>query len=218
MLTLVLTRHGETVRSHPEQHLGQRLDVPLDAAGEASARRLGERLRGIAFERVVASPLQRAQATARIAAPGAAIETDARLSEMDYGSWEGLTYEQITARDGTARSIWEADPASLACPGGESGRDVARRIRRFLEDAIARATDGGPDRDCLVLAVGHSTTNRVLLSIALGVPLVDFRRRWEQDPVNLTVLRFGGPFGSGAQALLVNDVGHLRGLTGATWG
>jgi broad specificity phosphatase PhoE len=45
MLTLVLTRHGLTDLSEPERHLGQRIDVSINAAGrhqaEALARRLG---------------------------------------------------------------------------------------------------------------------------------------------------------------------------------
>jgi len=131
VLTLVLTRHGATDRSNPEQHLGQRIDIPLSDAGRSAAQALGRRLEGIRFDRIVASPLRRAQETAALAVPGARIETDARLSEMDYGEWEGLTYEQIEERDDARRRTWEEDPETLACPGGESGADVARRVRSF---------------------------------------------------------------------------------------
>ena len=183
--------------------------------GRAQAAALGRRLAGVAFERVITSPLQRAVETARLVFPGRELETDARLLEMDYGAWEGLTYEQITARDGPARQLWEADPASLACPGGESGNDVAARVRSFLEAAIDGAEKDAADQRILV--VGHSTTDRILLCVGLGVSVRDYRRRFVQDPANLTVVRFDGPRGTGAQALVVNDVGHLRGLAGATW-
>ena len=65
------------------------------------------------------------------------METDPRLKEMDYGGWEGLTYRQIEARDGAARREWELAPDRLACPGGESGNDVAIRVRSFLADLLA---------------------------------------------------------------------------------
>lgn len=225
MLTVVLTRHGGTTRSSPEQHLGQHLDVPLSDEGRAQAAALGRRLAGVGFDRVVASPLRRAVETARLIVPGREPETDPRLLEMDYGAWEGLTYEQVAARDGAARLLWEADPASLACPGGESGNDVAARVRSFLQSAIEQVEGAEPpaaatapaDTDHRILVVGHSTTDRILLCVALGVPVRDYRRRFIQQPANLTVLRFIGPRGSGAQALVVNDVGHLRGLEGATW-
>lgn len=236
MLTLVLTRHGPTTRSQPEQHLGQRLDVPLSEAGRAAARDLEARLTGVAFDRVISSPLVRARETADIALRGGPVEQDPRLAEMDYGTWEGMTYQQIEASDGDYRTRWEADPGRLPCPDGESGDDVARRLRAFLDDlidwshhpadpfdpydptdetAVLEAAADVPDRR--VLAVGHSSTNRILLCVALGVPIRDFRRRFRQEPANLTVLRFPGRTGAGALALLVNDVAHLRGVNGTTW-
>lgn len=236
MLTIVLSRHGPTTRSDPEQHLGQRLDPPLSEAGREDARRLGARLFGIDFDRVIASPLSRAQETARIAAPTCMVEAEPRLLEMDYGAWEGRTYDQIEAADGLYRARWEADPGSLPCPNGESGDDVARRVRGFLDDLIAwsrdpadtfdpfdssdptarpRADAEPPDHRVLVIA--HSTLDRIFLCVALGVPVHDFRRRFRQEPASLTVLRFPGRLGAGALALLVNDVSHLRGVSGVTW-
>ena len=126
MLTLVLTRHGLTARSEPEQHLGQQIDIGLSDAGRAEAQALGRRLAGVAFERIVTSPLRRALETADIVRASLAappeIEREPRLAEMDYGTWEGLTYDEIRSRDADLRARWEADPASTPCPGGESGR------------------------------------------------------------------------------------------------
>ena len=90
MLTLVLTRHGLTERSEPEQHLGQHIDISLSDAGRRQAEALARRLAGVRFARVISSPLFRAQETAEIVARGLRAETDPRLKEMDYGAWEGL--------------------------------------------------------------------------------------------------------------------------------
>ena len=46
MLTLVLTRHGLTPRSEPEQHLGQKIDIELSDEGRAQAEALARRLTG----------------------------------------------------------------------------------------------------------------------------------------------------------------------------
>ncbi len=251
MLTLVLSRHGATPRSDPEQHLGQRLDLPLSDAGRAAARALGERLAGVPFDRIVSSPLARARETASLVVPGVDVEIDARLTEMDYGRWEGLTYAQIDAVDATARRRWEEDPADLACPGGESGDQVAGRVRSLLVDLLGwadrsggtsgqessagdaggKARPGSVGKARLgsvgkarpgsvgsrVLVVAHSTTNRVLLSVALGVPIRDYRRRFTQAPANLTVLRFPASLDEGARLLVGNDVSHIRGVRGDTW-
>ncbi len=234
MLTLVLTRHGLTDRSVPEQHLGQHLDISINDAGRRQAEALGRRLSQIAFDRVITSPLFRARETADILAGSVMVEADPRLREMDYGAWEGRTYEQIDQVDGAFRRDWEQAPDRLACPGGESGADVAARVRSFLGDllddhrawhakASFRAATSGRDAagaspDRPVLAVGHGTTNRVLLCVALGVPVADYRRRFVQGQVNLTVLRWAAGAGPGeARLLVMNDRSHLRGAIDVPW-
>jgi len=219
MLTIVLTRHGHTSRSEPEQYLGQSIDISLDELGRKAALDLRGRLDGISFEQVIASPLKRARETAALARPTDTIETDERLKEADYGDWEGLTAEEIERRWPDVRAFWEADPATFTIPGGESGQDVARRVRSFVEQLVEwEAAMDRPATDHRVLVVAHSTVNRVLLASVLGVPIRDYRRRFRQDWANLTVLRYAGPLGSGAELLLANDVAHIRGLQGVTWG
>ncbi len=217
MVTLVLTRHGSTTRSDPEQYLGQRIEAPLSQGGIEAARSLARRLEGVRFDRVVSSPLGRALETARIVAPDAAVEEDRRLMEMDYGEWEGLLIEQIEARYADVRRRWEDDPAATRIPGGENGEAVAARVRSFLQELI-ESREGMEDEDAPVLVVAHSTLNRVLLAVALQVRLADYRRRFRQDWANLTVLRFRGSFDAGAQLLVANDISHLKGIQGATWG
>jgi broad specificity phosphatase PhoE len=67
------------------------------------------------------------------------------------------------------------------------------------------------------LVVGHSSTNRILLAMLLGVELNDYRRRFDQDWTNLTVLRWPSR-ADGPRLLLSNDQSHTRGMRGVTWG
>lgn len=229
MLTLVLTRHGLTARSEPEQHLGQKIDIPLSPAGRDQARALGRRLAPVAFERVVASPLARARETAEIAVreiaaagrmvPG--IELDPRLLEMDYGQWEGLTYAELDERFRDERRQWATDPASHHYPGGESGHEVAARARSFLEALLADHVERHGSRtsdEWRILAVGHSSLNRILMCVALDIPIREFRVRFVQSQVNLTVLRFEhGDRPSDARLVLLNDVAHVRTAEQIAW-
>jgi broad specificity phosphatase PhoE len=234
MLTLVLTRHGLTDRSEPEQHLGQRLDVSINDAGRRQAEALARRLGPVRFDRVITSPLFRARETAEILAGHTPVEADPRLREMDYGAWEGRTYAEIEAVDRAFRREWVLAPDRLACPGGESGSDVADRVRAFLQDLLddhrrwhakasfreAMAGRGSaaaaPER--AVLAVGHSSTNRILLCVALGVGLRDYRKRFVQAQANLTVVRWETDDAvEDAQVIVLNDVGHHRGPGQQPW-
>ena len=217
MLTFVLTRHGLTDRSDPEQHLGQRIDVGLSVAGRAQAVALAGRIGAGHFDRIIASPLLRARETARAVAGDRAVELDPRLMEMDYGRWEGLTYEQIDATDAPYRASWEADPVGLRCPDGESGEDVARRARTFLQDLLVWAAPTTEGQQ-IVLTVAHSSFNRVLLCVAMSVPVRDYRRRFAQGQANLTVIRWpSGAHVADGRLLVANDTSHLAARGQSPW-
>lgn len=216
-MTLVLTRHGLIDRSEPEQHLGQGIDIGLSVAGRCQAEALARRIGGERFDRIVASPLLRARETAEAIARGRTVERDPRLAEMDYGAWEGLTYEQTEALDPAFRRRWVVDPAANAAPGAESGNDVAARARSFLVDLLGWAAGAGDDGRA-VLVVAHATFNRILLCVALDVPVRDYRRRFTQGQANLTVLRYeAGAAPETARLLVLNDTSHLAAPGQAPW-
>src|SRR6516162_5296014 len=58
-----VARHGETAWSLSGQHTG-RTGLPLTPNGERNAHRLGGRLKGMTFQKVFTSPLQRASGPA----------------------------------------------------------------------------------------------------------------------------------------------------------
>jgi probable phosphoglycerate mutase len=157
--TLYLIRHGETAFNVEGRYQGQQ-DSPLTARGRAQARRHGILLKALIGApeawRMVASPLGRTLATARIICaelgrPEGAIETDARLKEIAFGEWEGLTAREIEARYPDAWAAWEADRWHHLRPGGESYAQLAARIGAFLRDAEVDA-----------IVVGHGGAGRVL--------------------------------------------------------
>src|SRR5665213_2075556 len=139
---IALARHGETEWSLSGQHTGL-TDLPLTAVGEEQARRLGERLRGRRFARVLTSPLQRAARTCALAGFGAAAETEPDLVEWNYGAYEGIrTAEILRERPG-----WQL--FRDGCPGGESPDEAGARADRLI--AKIRAIDG----DVLCFSSGH---------------------------------------------------------------
>jgi len=218
VLTILLTRHGHTSRSEPEQYLGQSVHASLTDRGRGDAETLAERLRDVPIDRLVSSPLGRAVETSEILAAGRAteltLETDERITELDYGLWEGELLDDIMVKYPGEYDEYDADPSQHHVGGGENGSQVAVRVRSLVDDLIEWQESEGEDRTCLL--VGHSSVNRVLLAVVMGVPLIDYRRRFQQDWVNLTVLRWSSR-ATGPLLLLANDLAHVRGLRGITW-
>jgi broad specificity phosphatase PhoE len=122
---IYLARHGETEWSRDHRHTG-RTDIPLTAAGEEQARRLGDRLKAFTFSHVLTSPQRRARDTCDIARFGGVARVDDDLREWDCGEYEGLTLEEIHAR----RPGWQL--FRDGCPGGESPDQITARARAVI--------------------------------------------------------------------------------------
>src|ERR1700750_2199034 len=84
-----LARHGETAWSLSGQHTGL-TDLPLTERGEAEEHAPPPRLQGVAFSKVLTSPLQRAARTCALAGFGERSEIDPDLVEWNYGDYEGV--------------------------------------------------------------------------------------------------------------------------------
>jgi probable phosphoglycerate mutase len=157
---IYLARHGETAWTLSHQHTG-RSDIPLTERGERNARSLGERLRGMTFAHVLASPLQRARRTAELAGFGDQDEMQPDLMEWDYGRYEGLRTADIR-RERPGWSLFHD-----GCPDGEPVAAVGARADRVI--GRLRAADGS------VLLFGHGHFFRVLAARWVGLPPSDGR-------------------------------------------
>ncbi len=200
-MRLLLVRHGETDWNAEGRYQGQS-DVPLSAIGQQQAMALARRLAREEIHALYASDLQRAWQTAEvIAAPhGLPVRPEPRLREIDFGAWEGLTFDEIRQRHPQALAAWEADPLGVAPPGGESLAQVVARVGQVLDD-IARSC-----QDRTVLFVAHGGLLQVLLCLALGLAP---RARWQfrLDPGSLSELSL---YAEGAVLIRLNDTHHLE--------
>ena len=164
---IYLVRHGETEWNRAGRMQGH-LDAPLTPRGEAQARAVGETLRDMGVDGfdLVASPLGRTRATAAIIASTLGrdpetIATDARLMEMTWGAWDGLTLAEIEARDPGAMAQRHADHWNYAPPGGgESYVKVALRVTDWL---------AGLDADRPLIVISHGGTGRVVRGLYAGL-------------------------------------------------
>ena len=156
-----LARHGETAWSLTGQYTGL-TDLPLTQRGERNARRLGQRLERLTFDKVFSSPLQRALRTCELAGLGAVVQVDPDLVEWDYGQYEGRPSSEVHAEHPEWNLFRDG------CPGGESPAQVSLRADRVVRRV--RGVQG----NVLLFSSGHFM--RVLAASWLGLkPSVNSR-------------------------------------------
>ena len=197
----VLLRHGDTCLS-PEHRLSGLRDLPLSADGTRQAKAAAARLAaGAKIDAIVSSPLQRAAATAAIAATelGLTAATDDDLRETNFGEWEGFTLAEVQTRWPAAVAAWQHDPEQ-APPGGESFADTARRVHQAC-DRLLRDHQGQT-----VLVVSHITPIKILLCRALDAPLSTLYRMYLGSACINEIQWHGDEF---AAVRRVNDTSHL---------
>lgn len=162
-------RHGLTDWNQQGRLQGRR-DIPLNDRGRAQAARCGEILHGLLARAgraagdcgYVSSPLVRARATmdlvrTTLALTPAGYALDARLAEISFGEWEGLTYQDVFTRDKDVVEQREHNKWLFRPPGGETYEEVATRVGAWYASL---------DKDTVVTA--HGGTARALIAF-LGV-------------------------------------------------
>ena len=150
-------RHAPT---HARAAVG-RTDAPADLSDGAALARLAAAL---PFAPVVSSDLSRARATAdRLTGARPRLPDAPALRELDFGDWEGLSFDAARARDPAAYAAFWADPGPARAPGGEGFDDLRARVAGFV--AAVNAAPPGPD----LIAVAHAGTIRAALALGLGL-------------------------------------------------
>ena len=134
-LELVLIRHAESAWNAAGRWQGH-ADPPLSPAGREQAETLARELASLRLDAVWSSDLARALDTARIvAAPhGLTPAPDPRLRELDVGRWSGLCREEILRLEPEALARFAAGDPDARPGGGESRRELARRVRAALAE------------------------------------------------------------------------------------
>lgn len=160
---IVLVRHGETLGDSSARFHG-RNDVELSDHGRGQMRAVTFELRHQAFDHVFASPLARSWESAWMVAGGRPVTLDARLREIDFGRWEGLTKAEIAAGDPELASEWSNSPGEFTFPEGESRADFRARVEACLADIAASGVASA-------LIVAHKGTVRVVSEKLLGEAL-----------------------------------------------
>jgi probable phosphoglycerate mutase len=160
---IYLVRHGQTEFNRDRRMQGH-LDSPLTPLGQAQAAAAAARLKAAIGDlsgwRIVASPLGRTQATARIIAQalGLPIEIDHRVIEVSCGAWEGVHRDELASRH---PDVFDGLGWIFQGPGGETYDQVRERIGHWLSELE-------PEPARKVIVVSHGGSGRVLRGAYMG--------------------------------------------------
>ncbi|MBS1252235.1 MAG: Phosphoserine phosphatase 1 [Anaerolineales bacterium] len=200
MVRLILVRHGETAWNTEHRFQGQ-TDVPLNEIGRRQASRLASRLADEEIHVIYSSDLRRAweTATAINARHDVTLRSEPRLREIDFGAWEGLTYDEIQEGHAGVWDAWLDDPMNVAVPDGELLAEVVTRIQLLLDGITSEHAEQN------VLLVGHGGSLQTLLGLLLGL---NPQARWQfrLDTTSLSELYL---YEEGTILTLLNDTCHL---------
>ena len=179
---LTLVRHGRT-EANAANLLQGHIDNHLDDVGREQASLLGGALKKIApIDRVIASPLVRAQQTAEAIARscdgGISVETDKRWIELDYGDFDG---RPVTSVGVETWKMWRSD-VHFRPPGGESMAELDARVRHALADLAAAQGDAH------VIVVSHVSPIKAAIAWALGVG-IEISWRTSLDRASMSTIR-----------------------------
>ncbi|GAA3867554.1 phosphatase PhoE [Leifsonia kafniensis] len=142
MTRISIVRHGQTDWNLHKRIQGS-TDIPLNRTGRAEAAEAGVRLRERDWDAIVASPLARAEETARIIAGELGLSapvTIPDITERHHGEIEGLTFNERQAQF----------PDGVAVPGLESRQDVLDRVL----PALGRIAEQHQGKSVLVISHG----------------------------------------------------------------
>ena len=165
-MTIYLARHGQT-DWNKDKRFQSRNNIPLNQNGEQQAKDIRDLFlaKGIHFDYVFSSPLDRAALTSQIISQREAhnVHLDKRLLEVDLGDYEGHFEHELEARIGEPFELWRQKIFIEQAPNGETFQVVCNRVKVFLEEHIKPILERGNNENILI--VGHQGVNVALQAV-----------------------------------------------------
>ncbi|AJD29580.1 MULTISPECIES: alpha-ribazole phosphatase [Clostridium] len=188
-MNIYLVRHGETEQNKRKNFYGK-LDVGLNKKGEDQSYKVGELLKNVDFNKIYISDRKRTRETAeRILERNKFYEKekniiykDKRINEIDFGIFEGKSYEEIGFLYPKEQERWERDWKNFAPPKGESAVGFYNRVENFMKH-IQKEEDGD------YLIVSHGGVIRMIYSYILQNNM-DFYWNFASRNGDITLIKY----------------------------
>jgi len=203
---LILVRHGQTEWNRLGRYQGQS-DIELNETGLKQTQQAAERLATEKINAIYCSDLMRARQTAEIIASkhnmAGAIHESPLLREMNFGDYEGLTFDQM---DPKFQLIFSADPSwrssgpNVRAPNGESIADLAARVKQFIQQILEHHR-----QEETILIAAHGGPLQVMICHFLDIGL----EHWWQIRLSGASVSIVETYPQGASIVLLNGTSHV---------
>jgi broad specificity phosphatase PhoE len=188
-----LIRHGQTAWNVENRVMG-RADTPLDATGEKQVKDLANALEHFPIQAIFSSPQLRAQQTAQVLAIAKKlpVQSDIRLSELDFSRWQGKSLAEI--RDDEIYINRKKDFFNFRHPEVENYESLMKRIGEFVSEVekskgdFAVVSHGDVVKAFIIhlLKVGPESFFQFKIQNASCTVLTKVSDRWIMELMNFT--------------------------------
>ena len=171
MTKVYLVRHGQTEWNKKLTFRGRK-DIPLNEAGHREAQAISDALKKKDIGAIYTSPLRRSIETAQPIANYSHLDIVPvqGLIDINYGDWEGLTFNEVKKQYSDEYNKWEKRPHLIKFPHGETLDEAKERSIRAFKNIVKKNTGNS------ILIVPHRVINKVLLCALLDLSTSHF---WE---------------------------------------
>ncbi|MCR1934830.1 alpha-ribazole phosphatase [Clostridium tepidum] len=188
-MNIYLIRHGETEQNKRKNFYGK-LDVGLNEKGKEQSYKAGEFLKNIDFNKIYISDRKRTRETVEkilemnkfYKNKKSIIYKDERINEIDFGLFEGKSYEEICSLYPKEKEEWEKDWKNFTPPQGESAREFYNRVKSFMKH-IQKEDEGN------YLIVTHGGVIRMIYSYILQNNM-DFYWNFASRNGDITLIKY----------------------------
>lgn len=205
MKHIYFIRHGETDNNLHQRLQGRGVNASLNEKGKMQAEAVAEALEDLPITKVYTSSLIRTSETATpyLSLKELQAEGLADLDEMDFGRWEGRSFEEVSHEIEDIQSTWTSGNVHIAVPGGESPVEVYERAGKKIIELIANS-----DHTSIAFFL-HGRLIRILLSEFLGLGL---RNMHHIEHANGSIYHLTWTQEEGFTEVELNKIDHLQGI------
>ena len=165
---IILVRHAQGEGNLKGEFHGQ-YPSDLTPLGITQAECTAEFLKDCHIDTAFASDIPRAYSTAKIIAEKHGLEVikEEGLREINGGVWERMRFDDIVVEYPEEYAVWKHDLGNCTCPGGESVRHLADRVKETVKRLVKE------NAGKTILLGTHATPARVMGCVWKGLDITE---------------------------------------------